>query len=572
LSLEKLADRIIETDVLVVGGGTAGCPLAAKAAEAGLKVTIVEKSKTERSGNVGHGVDAYGIFANGISVTGAVKLWANKEMHSCNGPGHWVNSNIDYALFKRGFWALEELERLGLPMRWDNGELYWFPHLLRGPGIKSGLRVHWQNIKPKMTKMCKERGVQILDRVMVVDLLTDGDKVVGATAFNTRTGQFVLIKAKAVVLAAGMLCRCFEPETPTTWKYKFRYHYCPASISGDGFAMAYRAGAKLVNMDINGWGFRIRDDSTISFGNFPNNDGLPAKIIDWKGNPVSWNTFHTVKGYHQAEQDGTAPFYYSLNHLPEDFQKRLELNYNDEWLLALKLCQERGFNPRTHWWESGANKPLQFMMPQGAATDEHFSTTVKGLYAVGDNAAGVGGAYGACISGLVVGEEVGDYISAAGNFKIDEEQVAQQKKLTYQSREVEPGMGPEPMDVECAIRYICERYVGNFRSEGMMREGVRRFDSLKKQFGETMAASNPHYQMRALEVRNIMDLAELHLDACMNRKETRGNFVRTDYPQQDPAWDNKVTYQRLDNGKRVIEVETMPYLRPEYEEPEEVQK
>jgi succinate dehydrogenase/fumarate reductase flavoprotein subunit len=541
--------------VLVVGGGTAGCPLAAKAAEAGLRVTIVEKSKTERSGNVGHGVDAYGIFAHGISVLGAVRLWQKKD------------SNIDYVLFKRGYWAVEELERMGLPMKWDNGKYQWIPHLLRGPGIKAGLRVHWQNVKPKMEKMCKERNVQILDRVMVIDLLTNGDKVVGATAVNTRTGEFIVIKAKAVALAAGMLCRCFEPETPTQWKYKFRYHYCPASISGDGFALGYRAGAQLVNMDVNAWGFRIRDDSTISFGNFPNNDGSPSKVFNWKGEELPHEYYTSIIGYDKAEHEGLTPFYQSLNHLPDDYQKRLEVAYNDEWLLALKIAQDRKFNPKTHWWEFGKNKPLQFMMPQGVATDEHFRSTIKGLYAVGDNAAGVGGAYGACISGLVVGEEVADYINEAGDCDINEEQVESQKNVAMASINCKDGT--EPMDVECSIRYICERYVGNMRSEGMLREGVRRLKSLRRDFENKIEASNPHYQMRALEVRNIMDMAELHLQACLNRKETRGGYVRVDYPEMDPAWNRKVTYQRQVNGKSIIEVAELPDIKQEYYDAEE---
>lgn len=564
MALNRIADRVIETDLLVIGGGTAGCPLAAKAAEAGLRVTIADKGNIIRSGNIAKGVDSYGIFAHGISVIGAVKLWQKKDMQGVNGPGHWVNSNIDYVLFKRGFWAAEELERMGLPMRWKDGKYYWTPHLLRGPGIKAGLRVHWQNVKPRMDKMVRERGVQVLNRTMIVDLLTNGNQVVGATAIDTRNGDFIVIKTKAVALAAGFLCRCFEPETPAQWKYKFRYHYCPASISGDGFALGYRAGAKLVNMDINAWGFRIRDDSTMSFGNFPNNDGSPSKVFNWKGEELPHEYYTTSLGYDKAEHEGLTPFYQSLNHLPDDYQKRLELNCNDEWLLVLKIAQDRKFNPRTHWWEFGKNKPLQFMMPQGVATDEHFRSTVRGLYAAGDNAAGVGGAYGACISGLVIGEEVGDYINEATGFEINEDQVQQQKEAALQPTTVLPGEGTEFLDVECSIRYICERYVGNLRSEGMLREGVRRMNSLRREWLHKIEAGNPHYQMRALEVRNIMDMAELHLAACLNRKETRGGYVRVDYPEQDPAWHRKVSFQSLENGKSVLEVNELPDLKQEY--------
>ena len=70
--------------------------------------------------------------------------------------------------------------------------------------------------------------------------------------------------------------------------------------------------------------------------------------------------------------------------------------------------------------------------------------------------------------------------------------------------------------------------------------------------------------MRCLEARNIMDLTELHLQACLERKESRGNYLRMDHPERDPKRDNMVTYQRLKNGKPVLEIKEVPDLKPEY--------
>ena len=80
--------------------------------------------------------------------------------------------------------------------------------------------------------------------------------------------------------------------------------------------------------------------------------------------------------------------------------------------------------------------------------------------------------------------------------------------------------GTEPMELECAIRYICEEYAGMLKSEGKLREGLRRLGSLRRVFLPKLMATNPHYLMRCLEVRNIMDMAEVHLQACLERKET----------------------------------------------------
>jgi len=215
LALEQIADNVVETDVLVIGGGIAGCPAAAKAAEHGLNVTLIEKAKPERSGCAGQGIDHYGVFPReGMTPLEMVKRWVDGPMMGAvNGRGRFADPNISYRIFSNAFWTMEELEKLGIPMRWDDGEFYWTPGIFRG--TKSGLRVHWQSVKPLMAKAVRKRGVNTLERTMVVDLLTNDGRVAGATAINTRTGEFIVIKAKAIVIATGLFARCYDGETPS---------------------------------------------------------------------------------------------------------------------------------------------------------------------------------------------------------------------------------------------------------------------------------------------------------------------------------------------------------------------
>ena len=114
-----------------------------------------------------------------------------------------------YKIFDNALWALEELERLGVTMRYIDGEYDWMPWFGTVPAVRLAprlaLRVHWLNVKPEMAAAVRKRGVNVLERTMVVDLLTNKGKVVGATAVNTRTGEFIVIKAKAVVIATGRL-------------------------------------------------------------------------------------------------------------------------------------------------------------------------------------------------------------------------------------------------------------------------------------------------------------------------------------------------------------------------------
>ncbi|HUT68042.1 MAG TPA: FAD-dependent oxidoreductase [Dehalococcoidales bacterium] len=559
MALEQLVDKIIKTDVLVIGGGIAGCPAAIKAAEHGLDVTIVEKSKIERSGSAGQGIDHYGIFPrDGITKMELLRRWEAYQSRF-NGDGRFGDPNIIYKYYDSAFWALEELEKMGIPMKWDDGEFYWMPHGRYGGVNRIMLRVHWQNIKPYMAGVLKESGVNVLNRIMIVDLLTNNDKIVGATAINTRTGEFIIIKAKAVIIATGLFARCYDPETPLFWKYKFRYHWCPATVSGDGWATAYRSGAELANMDITGWHFRARDDLTLSFGNLNLNDGIAGKFLTWKGEEFIFANAHK---YHELEQNGKTPIYQTLEHLPDDYHKRMEVAYVDERLISFKIAEDRGFNPRTHWYELMPNKPLNFITASGISIDENFKASAKGLYAIGDCAAGFHSCGHAVVSGLLVGDSINTYVAEAGDLAVDEAQVKSQKQVALAPLAVKKGT--EPMELECAIRYICERYVGQFKSEGKMREGLKRLASLRRVFLPSLMANNPHYLMRCLEVRNIMDLTEVHIKACLERMETRGNFIRLDYPEKDPSRDNMLTFQHIENGKMKLEIRQVPELKPEY--------
>lgn len=563
MALADYTKNVIDTDLLVIGGGTGGAPLAAKAAEQGLRVTIAEKSDIQRSGNIAHGVDSYGIFPHGISIEELLPMYYERMTKRNQGNGRNVNFNIDYRIFTEAWWGVTELERMGINMKWDDGDYYWVPHMIHGKGgLRLGLRVHWNDVKPKMAQMCAERGVQTLNRVMVCDLLTDRGRVVGATALDTRSGEFIIIKAKAVAVATGMFCRMYQPETPLIYKYQMRYHYNPASCSGDGWAAVYRAGGGLAHMDDASWALRIRDDIDNSYGNFVNNDGFMAHQYYWNGEPASPYHANTYLGNREAESMGLTPIYQSLENMPDEFQDQLEMNFLDERMVSLKLAADRGFNPRTHRYEMMNYKPLQMMMIHGILVDENFTNPyLKGLYAVGDAAAGVGGAYGACTSGLLVGRDVGGYISGVGESVIDEEQVARSYEQVMAPAAVEDGT--MPMELECSVRYIMERYCGALKSEGKLTEGIRRFETLKREFLPKLMAPNPHHMMRAMEVRNIMQLCELHLYGCYNRRETRGQFVRLDYPETDHTRDNYLTVNRMENGKDIAEKVLVPDLNSE---------
>jgi len=539
MALEQIADKVLETDVLVIGGGIAGCPAAAKAAEHGLNVTLAEKAKTDRSGSAAEGIDHFsGFFPRGFTPKEWIEAVESYGIDRCfHGGVPYSDQDRIYRTYANGQWNVEELEKLGVTMRWDDGDYRFMEASTHWQGPM--IRVHWQNVKPEMARGVRKRGVNVLERTMVIDLLTNNGAVVGATAIDTRTGEFMVIKAKAVVIATAACSRVYNPETPVPGKYKFRYHWCPASVSGDGWAMAYRAGAELANMEITERGYRFRDDLTLSFGN-TGNEGLEAKRLAWDGEEG------------RREQPGKDPYYFSLEYLPDDFQKRIEVAYADERLLSFKIAEERGFNPRTHRYEMVDARPIQLHVPPGIWADYDFKASLKGLYAIGDCVAGSHNVASASTSGFLVGDSIHTFVNEAPEPVVDEAQVENLKKITMAPLSVKDGT--PPTELECAIRYVIERYVGLEKAEGRTREGIRRLGSQRRMFLNKLKAKNPHELMRALEVRNIMDVAELHIQASMNRKETRGRYIRVDYPERDPAFDDMLTFQRLENGKPVLEM------------------
>ena len=566
MALEKIADRVIKTDVLVMGGGIGGCPAAAKAAEHGLKVTLVEKSNTARSGSAGVGIDHYpGAFPRGMAPKEFLSAWKSLGWEQAfYGGGPWSDPTRLYRQYANQSWTIEELEKLGVTMRWDDGELRAFKGFGRDPFRQPITRVHWMNAKPEMAAGVRKRGVKVLERTMIVDLLTNKGAVVGATAVNTRTGEFIVIKAKATIIATGIFTRCYEPDTQDPWKYKFRYHWCPASISGDGWAAAYRAGAELANMEQTESGFLLRDDLVLSYGNFTLNEGIPAKVFTWDGEEFTVDDVMSTPKYAELEEKGRTPLYYSLEHLPDDFQKRLEIATADERLVSFKIAEERGFNPRTHWHQAMSLRPFQFMVAPGINADADFKTTAKGLYAIGDCVSGSHDVANAATGGFLVGDSIHTFVSKAEEPVVDEAQVESQKETALAPLAVKDGT--EPMELECSIRYICRQYVDQYKSEGKLREGMRRLNSLRRVFLPKLMAKNPHYLMRSLECRNIMDLAEVHMQACLERKETRGAFFRRDYPKRNSALDDLLIYQRLAKGKAVFEMRKVTPLNMELRE------
>ncbi len=562
MSLERIADEIIETDVLIIGGGIAGCVAAVKASEFGVDVTVLEKAAIRRSGGAASGMDHIATIPHeGVTIKDIVAQVCEDGVYPpiYNKKG-LMDANLFYAAWKDAKKRLEELERWGITLRWDDGDYYWIRSGRTG-GMTT-IRFHGQYFKPQLAEAVKSRGVRIIERAMGVDLLVKDGRVVGAVGLNVRNNRFLVIKAKSTIVATGIVQRIFNPEDGAPWKYKMMYHWCPTG-AGDAHAMAYRAGAKLVNMEFSSWYSRLIDDKTIMFGTLTDGDGLSTRIVNAKGEVVSPDAFMSLEKYVEEEEKGNTPLYFDVPSNPEEHQRKREISTADERPVTLKYLKDRGWNYRTHRWELHGTKPLaltKFMA--GIVVDETLQTTIPGLYAAGDCVQAGGAVTGAIATGFMSAENASKEALKIEVPVIDEAQVEEFKEQVFAPLKVKDGA--EPLEFETKIRTICERYTGIFRSAGKLKEGLSRLADVRRDWLHRISASTPHELMRAMDCRNLIDLAEIHLRAALMREDTRASFFRKDFPRRNPEWDKKVIFVYRKNGEMILEKGEFPELKPEY--------
>ena len=566
MGLKNIADKVIETDVLIVGGGVAGCVAAVKASEHGADVTVLEKAVIKRSGGATSGMDHIATIPHGnITIKDIVSQVCDDGVYPpiFNKKG-LTDANLFYAAWKDTRKRLEELETWGVTIRWDDGEYYWIPSGRTG-GITT-IRFHGQRFKPQLAAAVQKRGVRVIERTMGVDLLLNDGKVVGAVALNVRNNEFLVVKAKSTIIGTGMVQRIFNPEDGAPWKNKMMYHWCPTG-AGDAHAMAFRAGARLVNMEFSSWYSRLIDDKTIMFGSMTDGDGMSTRIVNARGDVVSPHAFMSLEKYVEEEEQGRTPLYFDVPSNPEDHQRKREIATADERPVSLKYIKDRGWNYRTHRWELHGTKPLsltKFMA--GIVADDTLKTTVDGLYGAGDCVQAGGAVTGAIATGFLSAATAAQYARKAEEPVVDEAQVQDCKEWLFAPLKVKDGA--EPLEFETKIRMICERYTGIFRSEGKLKEGLSRLADVRRDWLHRIAASTPHELMRAMDCHNLIDLAEVHMRAALMREDTRASFYRKDFPKRNSEWDKKVIFVYRRNGEMVLEKGEFPALKPEYSKEE----
>ncbi|MBW2609960.1 MAG: FAD-dependent oxidoreductase [Deltaproteobacteria bacterium] len=552
----------VETDVLVIGGGLSGCMAAIKAAEEGADVTIAEKANVVRSGQNGSGVDH--IWAWIPEVHGKMG-WSLEDLVEDHFQGQaygFMNKEIFYRIAAESYNRVLDLESYGIKFRYDDSPLPGkFRIVPQFHTIASSLNFDGRNIKPILSREVSKRGVRVINRVMMTDLLITDGQVAGALGVGTRTGDIHFFKAKSVILSTGRSMRLTRNVTGTDFNLGR-----PPGMTGDGKTMAVHAGCRLINMEFFGRRFLnigpyiqstgsprsttwpagalvSSDGKTLVrktwFTNWDKYLGDGAEKIDFTERRNKW--LNALKGWPTAMErwkKGEGPFFLDCTGGSEEEIAYVEWSWSHEgkgWLF-LRHLEEEGFDLRKDMIEFTLNNAqMTGFASSGVWVDDHLETGISGLYVAGDEIGGFPwfSSQGAAGSGWFAGEMASNHAARQASF-LPVDNGKQEALIERCTRIVESRNGAPWKEAERSIQDIMDFYRGDVRTEQTLLRGLERVKDVRNNV--FLKAENPHELIRCLEIGSIMDNAEYVLKATLERKETRMHpfqFFRNDYPEQD---------------------------------------
>jgi len=597
----------VEADVLVLGGGIAGCWAAISAAQRGAKVVLVEKGATIRSGAGGSGCDHWVNTPNPCSTIAAEEM-VEWELEFSGG---YTNALSRYIAARESFETLLELEKMGGKIRDTEDEFKGAPFrdeetkFLFAYDYKNRIhfRVWGTTFKPALYNQCQRLGVHIYDRVMATGLLSEGGKtgarVVGATGLNVRTGTFLIFKARAVIDCMSRHQRnwCFSTELRGNANFR------PTQIVGDGHAMAWRAGAEFTMME------RALPTSFGSGHVYPHyghgnplNTWFPCTMVDARGKEIPYvdrdGRVLETEGERSRPSPGqrflgerTTAYKHKRPELAPDLEERVkkgefalplyaDLSGMSEherraiWGLmvgeegrtkipVLRTYTEAGFDPEKDLLQSymllGSDPMRGSVRPQdrtggeigdagGLVVDWDLSTNLQGLYAAGDALFAANYHYHAATTGRYAGRKAADHAVKAGGLSLAREQVDQEKARVYAPLESSGEI--EWKEMNAAICRIMQNYCGAYKNEELLKIGLIWLEDLEGNEAPRVHADNPHKLMRTLEVFNILTCSEMIIHASMARKAGSQyfGFFRLDHPEIDPPEWHKWVTVKLEDG------------------------
>lgn len=552
----------LDCDVLVIGGGTAGTMAALSAAENGAQVLLLEKAHVRHSGALAMGMDG----VNNAVIPGKAEPedYVAEITRANDGI---VNQRTIYQTATRGFAMVQRLERYGVKFEKNEHGEYAVRRVHRSGSYVLPMP-EGKDVKKALYRVLRQRSmrekIRIENRLMPVRVLVDGGRAVGAAALNTRTGEFVTVGAKAVILATGACGRLGLPASG----YLYGTYENPTN-AGDGYSMAYHAGAELSGIECFQVNPLIKDYNGPAcayvanpFGGYQVN-AHGERFVDsdyWSGQMMA-----EVK----SEIDSArGPIYLKVTHLSDETLTALEnILHTTERPTRGTFHANRGHDYRTHDIEMHISEIglCSGHSASGVWVDEQARTTVPGLYAAGDMACVP---HNYMIGAFVFGDLAGTHAAStladvAAPQRLPQDQVREAHELIY--RPLRHPDGPPQPQVEYKLRRFVNDYVAPPKTAAKLSLAIRTFERMSEEIAE-MGARNPHELMRAVEVSFIRDCAEMAARSSHTRTESRWGLYhdRADLPGRDDAqWGYHLNLRKDAGGEMVfLKRPVAPYFVP----------
>ncbi|MBI4744630.1 MAG: adenylyl-sulfate reductase subunit alpha [Actinobacteria bacterium] len=565
MATKEIKTEIIETDILIIGGGTAGCLAAVEAKEKNpdLKVTILEKAHIDRSGCLAAGMNAINAYLNpGETPESFVK-------HVRADALGLIREDVVLASAKELNNVVQKVEKWGLPIMKDKNGQY-------APRGRWNIKINGESLKPIIAEAAKKAGAEVYNRVIVTNFLINNNRIVGATGFGVRDGKYYIARAKAVIVATGGAAGIYKPNNPGSAHHKMWY---PPFNTGAGYAMGIRAGAEMTSFEMRFIALRTKDvispTGTLALGfgapqvNAKGEQFMKTKYkhLGGEGAPTPIRVYAPTK----EVKEGRGPCYMDTRHLTPEQVKDLKASFLDMYPGIVLYWAANGIDPSKEPVEICGTEPyiMGGHCQAGYWIDPDRSTTLEGLYAAGDVAGGNPYKFvsGCWAEGVIAARSAVDYVAGVERLNAENEESEKERIFAPLHRYKEVKEGVTPSEMEERLQKVMDEYAGGVTvfyemNDERLEVALKHLKRMKTQ-AQYLIAENLHDLMLAHEVIDRIDVAEVLVNHLLYRKETRwpGYQTRLDYTERDDFNWLKFVNSKKNTETGEIEMMERPYTQ-----------
>lgn len=545
--------KILHTDILIIGGGTAGCYAALTIREqSNYSIVIAEKANIKRSGCLAAGVNAINAYiVDGRKPEDYVE-YAKKDADGI------VREDLLMTMSEGLNRVTHKMENLGLVILKDENGNY----VARG---NRNIKINGENMKPLLAKAVEElEDVTILNRINITDYIVEENEIKGAFGFSIEEGTAYEIRAKKVLCATGGAAGLYRPNNPGFSRHKMWY---PPFNTGAGYAMGIRAGAEMTTFEMRFIALRCKDTiaptGTIA-------QGVGAKQVNAKGevyeDKYGLTTSERVYGTVMENLEGRGPCYLRTEGITQEQDESLKKAYLNMAPSQTLKWLESGKNPSEQNVEIEGTEPyiVGGHTASGYWVDTDRETTIHGLFAAGDVAGGCPQKYvtGAMVEGEIAAKKIVSQLNEERDKEKASDESTEKKaldaKITEYNRYLsnEGGMY-ETEALEEAMQKVMDEYAGgisthyqfNEKQLALAKEKIEKIEKL----AENVNAGDMHELMFVYELKERLTVCKSVIAHLFARKETRWHSFdeNLDYPKKSGDW-LKYVNSKMEDGKITV--------------------